>query len=105
MSKEDNKFPVLPGMGRYKGEDRNRVLFVKWDVLSEEHAVKNHSRTLQELSEIGGLGPHEITANVCGLSLSYLEACPHDIVRETMERVALIRKSCKSMQISHLSCY
>jgi hypothetical protein len=56
MSKEDNKFPIIPG-------ETGSVKFVKWDMLSEEWAQKNHSQTLTRLAERGGLCWAEIYCN------------------------------------------
>ena len=80
MGKEDDKFPVLH-------DHEGMQDFVKWSMLSEEQAQKNHSQSLKRLAERGGLSPEEIVWNVKGLgwrerSISELE------VKETLTRLA-----------------
>lgn len=55
------KFPVL-----YQSQKRlpDGPQFIRWEVLNEEWAHRNHHQTLMQLAERGGLSPSEALANI-----------------------------------------
>jgi len=50
------QFPVLQKSGQ--------KIYVDWDCLNEDWALKIHGQTLKRLAERGGLSPEEIFLNV-----------------------------------------
>lgn len=82
---KDIKFPVL---GRDKWP-KDCPKYVRWDALSEDQAMKNHSQTLERLAERGGLSPVEIVLNVKSRDLFDRSLVGSDYAMELLKSIAI----------------
>ena len=87
MSKEDNKFPVLHHYSRKPNDGMPD--YVKWSLLSEKQAQKNHGQSLVKLASRGGLSPCEMAGNVRGVGWGELSSISKLEIKETMAKLAV----------------